>query len=388
MATKFFMNGGVNSNWSADTNWSTTASSGPNNTTHAVAADAAILNAGSPACIVDVASAATSLVCTGYTNTLTFNANLTLTSTCTFVSGMTIAGASTLILNGTATITSGGKTISGNLQFGGSSQTFTLGDNWSVTGSLVCTGTTLITINNNGTAKTLTVAGGVTTTTNTTGSAKVVMTGGTWTGAAGYLGCPLDLQGNITVSGTAIYRTGPLTYVSGTITTTSSTLSIGAACTLNTSPVSWNTVALTAAAAITINSLLTATTLTLPDGSITFLGTAGFTVGTLSNAAVTGSRTNTFVQAATYTVTTALNLAGTAAQQYFLTSSSGTLLVPFILAAGATQAVLYVQPTRMDSSGGQTIVAILSGSVSTSRNWLAKVPVGVALIQPSLALGV
>ena len=33
MAAKFFMNGGVDSNWSSDTNWSTTASTGPNNTT-------------------------------------------------------------------------------------------------------------------------------------------------------------------------------------------------------------------------------------------------------------------------------------------------------------------------------------------------------------------
>ena len=67
---KYFMSGGVDNNWATDTNWSTTASSGPNNTTHAVAGDDVILDSGSPNCTIAAAAAAATLVCTGYTNVL------------------------------------------------------------------------------------------------------------------------------------------------------------------------------------------------------------------------------------------------------------------------------------------------------------------------------
>jgi hypothetical protein len=59
-----------------------------------VAGDAVVARAGGTSgnLTVNVASACATFVMTNYTGTLTFDSTLTLTSTCTFVTGMTVAG--------------------------------------------------------------------------------------------------------------------------------------------------------------------------------------------------------------------------------------------------------------------------------------------------------
>jgi hypothetical protein len=107
---------------------------------------------------VNVASACASLVLTNYTGTLTFDSTLTLTSTCTFVAGMTVAGtAGTLACTATATLTSAGKTLTCALSLTGTA-TYTLADNWAVNGLVTIGGTTLqTTVNSNQ----ITCAGGL-----------------------------------------------------------------------------------------------------------------------------------------------------------------------------------------------------------------------------------
>ena len=139
MATKYFMAGGSNSNYSDDTNWSTTASAGPNNTTKGTSSDDVILDAGSPACTVDSASACKTLVCTGYTNTLTLGANLTASGNVTLVSGMTFTPSTyALIFNATANFTSGTKQP---FDVTASGATVTQLDALTITGTLTVTAT-------------------------------------------------------------------------------------------------------------------------------------------------------------------------------------------------------------------------------------------------------
>src|ERR1035438_6268468 len=105
MATRTIANGG--GNFSATGTWVEAAVP--------VAGDAVVATGTSGQLTVDVASGGVGLlsfIMTGYTNTLTMNATLTVAGTVTFVSGMTIAGTSDLICNTTATLTSGGKTRS------------------------------------------------------------------------------------------------------------------------------------------------------------------------------------------------------------------------------------------------------------------------------------
>ena len=92
LATKYLRGAGTGS-WNTDASWSTTSSAGSANTTKPVAADAVILDSGSAAtCTIDVGNqACTSIVCAGFTGTLTFTTfNITTTGTVTLASGMTI----------------------------------------------------------------------------------------------------------------------------------------------------------------------------------------------------------------------------------------------------------------------------------------------------------
>jgi len=367
MATKFFMNGGVNSNWSTDGNWSTTASSGPANTTKAVNGDAAVFDSGSPSCIIDAASACTSIVCTGYTNTLTFNANLTVAGTVTFASTMAApAGTSDLICNTTATLTSGGKTLTGGLQLAGTSQTYTLSGAWIVNGALTFNGTTAVTLN----SSTLSVGGGITVTTTTvSGTTVITATAGTISGA-GQLRNALTLAGgNITFSGTVSFRGGPLTYSSGTVVTTGSTLALGVNGTLSTSGVTWNNVSLSASTVATVNSALAISgTLQLPTGSTSFVGTSGFSASTLTNTA--GAATLSLKSSNTYTITNSWFAPQTSsANRLTLVASTPGTKAILTLNSGADSSLDFVDPTDIDSSGGIPIFTY-KGTITTSTNWV------------------
>jgi hypothetical protein len=199
------------------------------------------------------------------------------------------------------------------------------------------------------------------------------LTDGTWSGTA-RCSVPLTFAGNVTVSGTVDGTN--ITWSSGTITTTGSTLSLGASSTLNTTGMTWENVTLTAAITVTINSLLAAVTLTEPNAAVTWAGTAGYVIGTRTNTTITATRITTLTAGNTYTITTAFNTVSAAAQtvRFTFTSSHATNRAFLVLGPGATQDIGFLDPTRIDASGGQPIFSY-HGVITDSPNWFATVPI-------------
>jgi len=240
MAIRYFLNIGVN--WGDTANWSDT-SGGTGGFSVPTNVDDVFFDANSGNCTVNAsARTAKTLDFTGYTNTITMSNTVTVSGNVTLGAGMGIAGASALIVDETSTLTSNGKTWSAPFTFSGTSKTFTLGDNWAISGQVNLSGTTATTINSN----TLTSSGNLTSTTSaiTSGTTNISLTGGTWSNSStGALRNNLTFtSGTITVSGIVRYDTNTLTYTSGTVTTTGSTLAIAASTTLNTSTLNWNTI--------------------------------------------------------------------------------------------------------------------------------------------------
>lgn len=418
MANRFLVAGG-DGNWNNTNNWAATtgAASGAS---FPVAGDVVALdsNSGNAPLTINVASACASFVLSGtYAGTLTFTSTLTLTSTCTFVSACTIAGtAGTLLLGGTATITSAGKTLTCGLTFT-ANVVYTLADNWTVNG--------LVAVNSAGSPQfngnQITCAGGFRLTAGNTfssGTTKFRVTGGTLDSTGGgTFQSNVDLDGNVTVSGTITYGAGKtLRYLSGTITTTGSTLVIGnfAGMTLDTAGVTWNNVTFSASQSYATSSTLavsgtltisgnavtftgagaisctgsvvpsgttsttfnntggltTTGTMTLINGSYSFLGSAGWTVGTLTNTTYTASRTVTLTFGNTYTVTTSFVNVGTtlAIRQSIVSSVPGSKVV-LNLQSGGTADLVYCDPTDVNSSGGKEILTV-RGTITTSTNWV------------------
>lgn len=423
VGTRFLVTGGTG-NWNSTSNWATT-SGGTSGAAVPIAGDVVAfdVNSGSAAMTVNVASACASLVMwTGYTGTLTFTSTLTLTSTCTFVSACTIAGtAGTLIGTGAGTYTSGGKTLTCGLTLGGS-VTYTLGDNWTVNG-LVTIGTASSTTTVNGNQ--ITCAGGFRhggTSAPVLGTTKLVLTGGTWDDtSSGVMSLDVDLAGNVAISGAVNWggTSKTLKYVSGTITTTGSTVTCGTATIWDTAGVTWNnvsfagagitytlsstlawsgtlsmatpvftgtgtlngtgSVAFTSTGTVTLSNtggLVTTGTLTLPNTNLTFAGSAGFTVGTLTTATLTASRIHTLTFGNVYTVTAAFNTATATSRQAIKSSVPAGLVVLTVL-PGATMGLVYCDPTDIDSSGGVTVVT-LSGVITNSLNWTGSITAGPA----------
>ena len=118
------------------------------------------------------------------------------------------------------------------------------------------TGTNTVTIN----GSTINASGGVATSGTTaiiTGTTKIKMLGGTMYGASTtQLRLPLEIAGDVTIWNLTIFRynTGTLTYTSGKVTTTGSTLAISLATTLiNMDKIAWNIVTVTPGVTLTMN---------------------------------------------------------------------------------------------------------------------------------------
>jgi hypothetical protein len=199
---------------------------------------------------------------TNYVGTITFNNTITTNGVLNLgTGGYTQAGASGIVLNGTATLTSGGVTWSRILRVGGTTATYTLVDNWTVTGNITFEGTGNTTFTSN----TLNIRGNLTQT--TTGiylgtTAFVFGNTGTWSNSStGAIrnNVTINTAGTLTISGNVYYNTGTFTYTAGTVTTTGSLLSIGANTTLNTNGIIWNNISGTGTTQITLTSNLTLT---------------------------------------------------------------------------------------------------------------------------------
>lgn len=322
MAARYFIAGGVDSNWSTIGNWSLT-SGGAGGLAVPTAADDVFFDSVSPACTVNTsARVALSLTFTGYTNTITMTFQISVSGSVTLVSAMTIAGTGALLVIATGSITSGGKVWPNAMTFTGTS-TISLLDAWVVSGLLTLgTATQTTTINSANVLHTLTAQAGMTiggTTPTIAGTTKLLLDGtGTLTqGTGGTHRLDTDFKsGTITISPTNPFRynTGELTNTGATVVTTGSTLTCILGTTIDCPNISWNIVSLTGTSTFTLtNKLVSAGLLTIgsttvaitingiieASGGVTFGGTTNSVAGTsdiklLATQTVTKSSTGTF----------------------------------------------------------------------------------------------
>ena len=220
MANRYFLNIGVN--WGDSANWSD-SSGGTGGFSVPTNVDDVFFDANSGNCTVNAsARTAKTLDFTGYTNTITMTFGITVSGNVTLSATMTIAGASGLTINATGNLTSNGKTWPNSLTIAGTSQTYTLIDDWTVSGSLTFTGTSP-TING---LFNINVGGSLTMTTTTgIGTATIVMNGtGTVTGQTLRNNLTFNTTGIITISGTFNYQSATMYYQSGTVNGIGSTI--------------------------------------------------------------------------------------------------------------------------------------------------------------------
>ncbi len=372
-AARYWVGGGSSSNFNATapTNWSAT-SGGVGNASVPGASDGVTFDGagtGNTAAVVSATITVLSFTVTsGYTNTITHNAVLTVAGNVTLNTSYTIAGSSGMTISAASTITSGGKTWPNAMTWSGLN-TKTLSGNFTISGLL--TVSSLTTINQTGT-DTLILAGGLTNSSGAIdGTARIKLTGGTWTGASNApISNNLDFVGNITL-GTNVAFGGvscTLTYISGIITTTSSTLTLAGISTLNTNGITFNNITVGASIFCTISSLLTATGNFTINAAVSpqFAGAYGFNVANLIINNV-NAQTVTLNDAASYVITTSLQgYKSRNAASLLITSDHATNKVALTLNQGASCNLL-ANLTRIDASGGRTI-RTFNGTVTSCTN--------------------
>lgn len=192
---------------------------------------------------INVTSTCAGINFTNYVGTITFSAQLSVNGNINLgTGGYTQAGASRLQANATGTLTSNGVTWTRELSFGGTSATYTLADNWIVTGILTVGGTSTTTIN----GFSINARGNLTHSSAAIvlGTTKIILNGtGTWSHSlTGTLRNNVDINttGTTTFGTNVRYNTGTLKYVSGTVTTAGSTFTMDLATTLDTNGTSIN----------------------------------------------------------------------------------------------------------------------------------------------------
>jgi len=115
----------------------------------------------------------------------------------------------------------------------------------------------------------------------------------------------------------------------------------------------------------TINLPLIVTNNLTLNGTTVFTGTAGWTCANLL-CSVAG--TITLQNSVSYRTTTSVNLLGTNLQRITMTSNDATVRAIWTLDQGATQSIVYVDGTRINSSLGQTIWSFGS-TLTNTLNW-------------------
>jgi len=305
---------------------------------------------------VTATAACASIDFTNYTGTFTINSGqvITLTSTLKLVSGMNVSGTGTMTLNGTATITSAGKSIPWGVTINGVA-TYTLADDWTVTGATNIGGT--ITMNTH----TWHAQGSYVVSSGTVGGTTTIsVEGTTWTASGGTsnIATTLAPSGTLTVSGTIQWGTGTLTYSSGTVSFGTSTLTLNGSCTFNlgNSAHLANLTIFAASLTITLSAdLYVDSTLTLPNGNCTFAGAFNISVLTLTSATLSGTRTWTLVASQTLSLAyvgvsvPSITLAGiVGGHGKFVSSSPGTK-TKITLAPGTAENIYLIDATDVDS---------------------------------------
>ena len=136
-------------NYSGTNLWSVISGGSPISAiTAPTSSDPVIFDANSGNCIMNVAGVARSVNFANYTNTITFSNSLTVSGNITLGIGMVIAGAGTLAVNATSTLTSNGVIFPNTLELRATA-TYTLADNWTINTLNIPVNTTVTTLNNN-----------------------------------------------------------------------------------------------------------------------------------------------------------------------------------------------------------------------------------------------
>jgi len=346
MALRYFVNGGVDNNWGTIGNWSLT-DGGSGGQSVPGSSDDVFFTSNSPACTVNSSSRnAKSLDFTGYSNTITMSNAITVAGNVTLSATMGIAGAAGISVSTTATLTSNGRTWTQPLTLATGGITYTLADNWSVSGSLTL-GATTSTVTINGFQ--LTASGNVTFSTTSgslTGTTTLLLNGsGAITAAQTTGSVRLTITINTASTYTLLngsgggatlgYGGGTLTYTAGTINASSSTLILtGANCTLAIGGMTWGTV-----------NFSGAITTTLSEDVFAISGL----FGSAANAVTVNGSSIYLVTALTYNGTTG--------------AITGTSLViitdrrTITLSAPSFTTGRFMLPIRIDNAGGTVTVS-------------------------------
>lgn len=378
MAAFFWIHAGANNNWGTVNNWSATSGGGTNGATPTTTSDVTFDGAGANGNDASTVSAGITILTltftTGYTNTVTINTAVQLTVSGNFTDrtqhSWVVSGTGNLNINATATITSNGKTFPGPVTLATSSTTKTLSGDWTITGTLTLSGSNTVNSGN------LNIGGGLAGSGSSAGTTVYVLNGtGTWASTIANLtnSVTINTAGTITMAngGTCNWSSGTLTYTAGTVVTTNNTLNVAATSTFNTNGITWGTITMSGTSTMTLNSLLSASALTLSGSPIiTFAGTSGFSVGTLTITGTT-AKTTTLVNGVTYTITSSFQMwdgliNSTLSGRCLITSDHATIKAILTLQAGAVCSVV-ANFTRIDASAGRTINTF-HGTVTDSTN--------------------
>jgi hypothetical protein len=185
------------------------------------------------------------------------------------------------------------------------------------------------------------------------------------------LPCVVNCSAGTYTLGATLTINNTFTYTSGIVNTGISTVTLNNGISLSSAGINWYNITIPVIGipfTITLNSLMTVTNnLTLASTlDMTFAGTAGWTCANLLRSAA--DRTITLQEGITYTTTNSVNMLGTNAQRIKMQSSSLTNRAIWTLNQGASQSVVYVNGTRIDSSLGQTIWSF-GGTLNNTINW-------------------
>jgi hypothetical protein len=201
------------------------------------------------------------------------------TGTLTYTAGTVTTTGSTLTIALSTTLNTSGMTWNNVTS---TSITLTLSSDLNIGGILTTNGI----LNLIGTYA-INVSGGLTLNERvqqSSGTTTLNILGGTWSSsiANALISINTNINGNVTVSGSVSYTAGTLTYVSGTVVTTGSTLNITTtSCTLNTNGIIWNNVtsgATGVAVNLTSDLNINGTLTTTASSVLTFSGTYNITV--------------------------------------------------------------------------------------------------------------
>ncbi len=334
MANRYWVGGNAIWDSTAGTKWSLT-SGGAGGQAVPTASDDVFLDngtgTGNVALGTGYTALAKTLTCTGYVGTLSGSGDINISGSVTLVAGMTITATGTMAVIATATLTSNGKTWTGNLAVSGNT-TRTFADAWTVSldfGNFSPGTGAVITGQSVNVGRDLTCTGAVGGTTN------IVMNGsGTWSGS-GILSSNLTINtaGDIIVSGTVSYGGNPttgLTYTTAnSVTTTSSTLAFTLGTyTLTTNGIIWNNITTGAGNTHTItlgNNLTCSGSFTVGSNQIVTMNSNTFNIG--GGFINSGQTTNSF------TGTTSIVLTGSGI--WSSTHTTGRIANNFEIAAGA-----------------------------------------------------